>query len=511
MLVLILVLVLAGFGAGGLLAAFSCRALARVALACGFERARLGGAALRAAAAPGAERLAGCAERAALLRRALVLGLLLLGAGKIAFFMGFFEGWGMPHSRPSLPTTNTARDRNTVRKCIAHRGRLGARLGSAPVSFSLFDVAPLLSARLSRVALGEFPTPVESLSALSRALSAASDGAWVKRDDLSSPVYGGNKVRTLELLFGDALARGKSRVFATGAFGSNHALATALHAPRVGLEPCALLFPQPVSQAALSNLRALSESRATLRALPHWSALPFGMAWLRVGSAERAPYVMVPGGATPLGALGYVSAGLELGRQIAAHDLPVPRRVIVGVGSTCTSAGLLVGLALAGHFRLGFEPALRPRLTSVRVSPWPVTSRLRILSLATRTARLLHELSERSLPLFDSATLGARFEVDGNYLGPGYGIPSRAGDEAEELWRRCELAALDGTYSAKAAARVVAGLRGDEPGPVLFWSTKSSVPLPEASSIERSPTPSRVVPAAMRSWLLHAERTLREA
>ncbi|MES1172870.1 MAG: pyridoxal-phosphate dependent enzyme [Myxococcales bacterium] len=373
------------------------------------------------------------------------------------------------------------------------------------MSFPLFELVPSLAARVRRVALGELPSPVESLAKLSRELAVGSEDAWVKRDDLSSPVYGGNKVRTLELLFGDARARGCTRVFATGAFGSNHALATALHGPRVGLEPGALLFPQPISHAALLNLRALSESGAQLRALPHWSALPLGMAWLRVGASPPL-YVMTPGGATPLGALGYVSAGLELGRQVAAHELPLPRTVIVGVGSTCTSAGLLVGLALAAHFRLGFEPATRPRLSSVRVTPWPVTSRLRILSLAARTARLLHELSDRKLPLFDSALLGARFHVDGAYLGSGYGEPSAAGDEAEALWQRLGLNALDSTYSAKAAARVVAGIRAREPGPLLFWSTKSSVPLPVPPNAERA---RRAVPARIRAWLLRAERTLR--
>ncbi len=379
------------------------------------------------------------------------------------------------------------------------------------MGFPLFDLAPRLQARVPRVALGEFPTPVESLASVARELSAASDDAWVKRDDLSSPVYGGNKVRTLELLFGDARSRGQSRVVATGAFGSNHALATALHAPRVQLEPGALLFPQPISQAALFNLRALSQSGARLRSLPHWSALPLGMAWLRANGAGPAPYVMVPGGATPLGALGYVSAGLELGRQIAEHRLPLPRTIIVGVGSTCTSAGLLVGLCLAGHFRLGFEPAARPRLTSVRVSPWPVTSRLRILRLAVRTARLLHELSDRTLPQFDSALLGARFQVDGGYLGPGYGEPSRAGDETEALWKRLGLPALDSTYSAKAAARVVAGLRAHEAGPLLFWSTKSSAPLPPQNAKPSPIAAELVVPARIRAWLLRAERTLRPA
>jgi D-cysteine desulfhydrase len=370
------------------------------------------------------------------------------------------------------------------------------------VSFALFEELPALERRVARVALGNFPTPIESLAALSRELRVSSEG-WVKRDDISSPVYGGNKVRTLEMLFGEARAAGHASVMATGAFGSNHALATALHAPRAGLEPKALLFPQPISKAAFANLHALTWSGARLSALPHWSALPFGMAWF--GRGANAPYVMAPGGATPLGALGYVSAGLELGAQIATGELPAPRRIIVGVGSTCTSAGLLVGLTLAAQLGRGFRPETQPWLTSVRVSPWPVTSRFRILGLAARTARLLHRLSDCKLPLFTRAELGARFEVDGRYLGPGYGEPSAAGDEAEALWRASGLPALDGTYSAKAAARIVAGLRANEPGPLLFWSTKSSVPLPArgVARDEREPVPLRI-----RDWLQRAERVL---
>lgn len=362
------------------------------------------------------------------------------------------------------------------------------------VSFALFEQVPSLASRIARVELGAFPTPVEALPSVSRALGV--DGElWVKRDDVSSPVYGGNKVRTLELLFGRALADGRTAITATGAFGSNHALATALHAPRVGLSPGALLFPQPASLAAYTNLRALAHTQAVLHAVAHWSLLPFAMAWHH-RSAPNA-FLMAPGGATPLGALGYVSAGIELGRQIENRELPLPARIIVGVGSTCTSAGLLVGLCLAAHFGLGFRPQTRPRLISVRVTPWPVTSRFRILSLATRAARLLYELSDRALPLFERSTLGERLEIDGSQLGRGYGEPSLGGEEGGALWRRLGLPALDGTYSAKAAARAVSALRAREVGPSLFWSTKSSVPLPTGESSEATPE-------RLRAWLARA-------
>src|SRR5688572_4214692 len=181
------------------------------------------------------------------------------------------------------------------------------------------------------VELGEFPTPVTPFPA---GAGMPENLGYVKRDDLSSPVYGGNKVRTLEVLFGDALARESRTIFATGAYGSNHAVATALHAGRVGLSPRALLFPQPLSWAALENLRVTLALCDAVHALPHWSCLPFSM-WQQARRRDLGGVtLMPPGGASPRGALGYVSAALELAEQIEGGVLPAPARIVLGIGST---------------------------------------------------------------------------------------------------------------------------------------------------------------------------------
>jgi hypothetical protein len=122
----------------------------------------------------------------------------------------------------------------------------------------------------------------------------------------------------------------------------------------------------------------------------------------------------------------------------------------------------------------------------------------------------LSELSGGTVPYFNSAALGARFDVDCRFLGGGYGEPSASGNEAEALWRKLGLPALDGTYSAKAAARVVAGVRAAEPGPILFWSTKSSAPLPSnvAEGKPNQKNSAAPIPARMRAWLIRAERLL---
>ena len=326
---------------------------------------------------------------------------------------------------------------------------------------------------------------------------------FIKRDDLTSSIYGGNKVRTLEPLFGIALRSGARRIYATGAFGSNHAVATVLHARRVGLTAGALLFPQPASETALDNLRVVIAHAETLHALPHWSFLPPGIAWLRRKERRehaRPPYVMVPGGAVPEGALGYVSAAFELAEQLQAQGLQNPRAVIIGVGSTCTSAGLLLGFTLAARMGIGFvgrqnrpEP---PQLVSVRVTPWPVTSRYRIIGLAVRTSRLLARLAGDARLELSRRELDPLLTIDGGQLGSGYGHPTRAGLGAIELFRDSGGPELDTTYSAKSAAALIDRVRAGEPGPLLYWATKSTGPLPhvEPECIERAAP-------AVRRWI----------
>ena len=345
------------------------------------------------------------------------------------------------------------------------------------------------------VELGALPTPVERV-ALPRG------ELWVKRDDLSSPVYGGNKVRTLETLFGAAKAAGATRIYATGAFGSNHAAATVLHAPRVGLEPGVILFPQPRSAAALENLQVILHARPALVSLPHWSFLPLGMAWARRRAAAdgvRAS-VMVPGGATEVGALGYVSAALELAAQVDAGLLPPPRAIVVGVGSTCTSAGLLYGAHLAAARGLG--GGRPPRIVSARVTPWPVTSAFRVVDLAVRTGRAIAaRTGDASFAALDKRTLAAGLEVDGRYLGRGYGEATLEGRAAIRTFAEHAGFALDTTYSAKAAA---CALDRVSRGPILFWSTKSTAPLPDVR-----PEDWAWAPARMKRWIARAQREAR--
>ncbi|MEM1029685.1 MAG: pyridoxal-phosphate dependent enzyme [Myxococcota bacterium] len=382
--------------------------------------------------------------------------------------------------------------------------------GSPPESGrerALLGVHPRLEASVPWVRLGVFPTPVAPLDALAEASGWPRGGLWEKRDDRSSPLYGGNKVRTLEVLFGDALADEATHVYATGGFGSNHGTATVLHAPRCGLTPGAMLFPQPASQTAADNLEVMLTHGHTVKILPHLVAFPTG--WWQLPREARArgerAYVMEPGGAVPLGALGYVSAGWELAHQVAAGALPRPRVVVVPVGSNCTVAGLVLGFRYAAEAGVGFvdggAPA-PPLAWAVRVTPWPVTTARRILRLAHLTSRLLAARLGDATLVRNQPTLAPGLRVDPRHLGRGYGRPTAAGRAAMRRWRATTTHALETTYSGKAAAAFLDIARTVPRGPVLFWSTKSSAPLPPAD-----PAAIRDAPPSVRRWLSRCSRS----
>lgn len=358
--------------------------------------------------------------------------------------------------------------------------------------------------------LGRWPTPVTALPLAPRSggeAGAASSEIWIKREDLSHPRYGGNKLRTLEVLLGDAAARGVTRVWATGAYGSNHAVATLCHAEAAGLAAGALLFPQPYSETAAANLRACHALGAARGwpVLPILSVatLPWAMLahWQRERRAGLRPWMMPPGGASPLGALGALSAAFELAAQLRAKEAPPPATIVVAAGSACTSAGLLAGLALAE--RLGLWPGPRPRLCAVRVTPWPVTAHARIAGLAARAVALADRLRGASSGL-GKRELGSRLVVDGAQLGGGYGRGTEAGRAAMARFAAAQGPALDSVYSAKAAAALLTALDAGRAGPLLLWSTKSAAmpALDEpGTSTAASATAHAAMPPAFARWL----------
>ena len=363
----------------------------------------------------------------------------------------------------------------------------------------LFCHFPRLKEQLSAFHLAHLPTPVEPFMLSEVDARAPRSGVFIKRDDLTSDIYGGNKVRTLEFIFGGALSRGVQRVVATGAYGSNHAVATILHARRAGLSPGTILFPQPGSVCALENLEVLLAQQCAVHWIPHWVFLPWSMWRLhrQYRQAGEEAEVMVPGGATPEGALGYVSAALELAGQVHEGRLPCPRSIVLPIGSTCTTAGLAVGIHLASRMGFGFVNragrACPPRILAVSVTPWPVASYHRIQSLARRTAHHISALTGDSSCLMTAGDCRRIITVDRKFIGRGYGHVSLEAAEAVKQSNHLPFR-LDTIYSGKAFAGLVDNLVKERSLlPTVFWSTKSSVPLPSGDPCLPDGLPRRVV------------------
>lgn len=327
---------------------------------------------------------------------------------------------------------------------------------------ALAEALPAVARALPRVRLGEWPTPIEPL--------ALRDALWVKREDLSSPLYGGNKIRCLEPVFAAIEARGGRRLHATGAWGSNQALAIAVHGARAGFETAATLFPQPPSRAAAHNLRALLATPCEARLLRSLAGFP--LAYL--GARIQGEAIIAPGAAVPRGALGHLTAALEVALDVAAGVLPAPRHVVLAVGSTCTTAGLLVGFATAA--RIGLWPGPPPTVHAVRVTPWPVTAHRRIVSLALGAGRLLEQLGGPAAPT--RGALAAGLTVSGAELGRGYGHATAGGRAAIAAFDRAGGPHLDTTYAGKSGAWLLGQLAAFD-GPALYWATKSAVLPPQ--------------------------------
>jgi 1-aminocyclopropane-1-carboxylate deaminase/D-cysteine desulfhydrase-like pyridoxal-dependent ACC family enzyme len=202
----------------------------------------------------------------------------------------------------------------------------------------------------------------------------------------------------------------------------------------------------------------------------------------------RRSMVMPPGGATPIGTLGAMSAVFELAEQVAAGIAPPPRRIVLPVGSTCTTAGLISGLALA--HALGIWRWRVPIVHAVRVTPWPVTSPLLIKQLAAATLARIAQLGGPRVELG-----AAQLVVDRKEFGAGYGKLTPRARAAMAALSGPEMPRLDGVYSGKAAAALLR-LHREREEPLLFWATKSSVVLdaPSHTAVERAPR-------ALQRWL----------
>ncbi len=310
-----------------------------------------------------------------------------------------------------------------------------------------------------RLAAARLPTPIERLSRTSARLGV---DLWIKRDDLTGFVLGGNKVRKLEFSFARAIAEGCDAILTCGGFDSNHCRATAFLARRLGLRPYLLLRTPdglPVAQwTGNTLLSAIAGAEISWVSPEEYATGAEMLASHRArveGGGERV-FPIPEGASDPLGSLGFVAAAEELAAQESHLDRPFDA-IVHAVGSGGTSAGLAAG-----------RDALdRPwRLIGVPVCDDGATFRARVAEIREGLVR------DHGLPGSGASSAEDLF-LDG-CVGRGYGLATREELRAYASLAQSEGVLVDPCYTGKAFLGVEQAVssgvlpRGAR---VLFWHT----------------------------------------
>ena len=285
-------------------------------------------------------------------------------------------------------------------------------------------------------------TPIEQLPRLGAALGI---DLWVKRDDLLGLAGGGNKTRKLEFLVADALARGCDTLITVGAPQSNHCRLTLAAAAREGLK-CRLVIEERVPgtyapDAVGNNLLFDLMGAERVRMVPAGTDLAAELQAEAeaVAAAGGKAAILVGGGSSPLGALGYAACAAEISAQ--AFDMGLAfDELVVASGSAGTHAGIVAGV-VALNWALP--------VTGISVRRATAEQEGNVHRLAVETAALM----QTPAPARETVV------VDDRWVGAGYSIPTREMVEAVRLAAALEGLLLDPVYTGKAFAGLIGRAR----------------------------------------------------
>lgn len=288
------------------------------------------------------------------------------------------------------------------------------------------------------IRLASLPTPLIPLHRFGKRLGVE---LYMKRDDLTGIALSGNKVRKLEFVLADALARKADVVLTCGGAQSNHCRATAIAAAMTGIR-CKLLLrtDDPANPpAADGNILLDRMAGAEIVWITPDEYRNRDEIFEREATLFRkqglTPYVIPEGASNSLGSWGYIRAAEELAADIAnlpdGPDRPVT--VIHATGSGGTDAGLLLGARLAG---------LDARVTSFNVC-----------DDRDYFVRVIGDICEQAIAAYHldvDFDRGRDVDIVDGYVGRGYAL-----SRPEELSLICEFARtegifLDPVYSGKA-------------------------------------------------------------
>lgn len=326
--------------------------------------------------------------------------------------------------------------------------------------YPLFELFPTLGKKMGFQPLISEPTPIQKLSTLGNLVGAKA--LYIKRDDLTHKRFGGNKVRKLELLLGDALASGAKGVLTWGMACSNHTTATAIHSRAAGLDCVCMHIHQPPTSYGKRNLILSHMAGAELLLFNNVGIRQATMLDINKEYKEKkgVSYYFIPsGGSNEFGAAAYLNAFLELKVQIDAKEMETPDIIVAPYGSGGTAAGIALGIALL---------KLPIQLVIANVDNATDADALeKIKTLFDLTVKLLRKRDD-SFPPIDFPTDRVSMV---RYTKDGYAKVSQEGFNAGQLFLACEGIHLDGTYTSKTAACLLDVIAHNKDATILFWHT----------------------------------------
>ncbi len=338
---------------------------------------------------------------------------------------------------------------------------------------TLFKKYPNLKGKVPFVPmLTGVPTPVDRLTNLEAHLNLKNAQIYIKRDDIDHHIYGGNKLRKFEFLFGKMVKSKKKAVITMGGTGTNQGLACAIVAQQLGMKCHLFLAPQPLTwhvqrslllydhfgaklHLAKTNERGLVKSLFFRLFHPHYFLMPFGGTPIfGIGSS--------------LGTVGFIDAMLELKEQIDQGLMPEPDIIFVAGGSIGTASGLAAGCKLLG---------LKAKIHVVKVSEDLVINESNFLKVSNKALKYLHA-KDPSVPLLEINE--EDFKIVEGFRGSQYGIITDKSQEAVDILYELEGKQkgykLETTYTGKTMAALMDYITQEENKNqvVLFWNTYNS-------------------------------------
>jgi 1-aminocyclopropane-1-carboxylate deaminase len=287
-------------------------------------------------------------------------------------------------------------------------------------------------------------SPVHRLDRLTAHLGGAQ--IWAKRDDVSSGLaYGGNKMRKLEYLVADALAKGCDTLVSIGGVQSNHTRQVAAAAARTGMG-CVLVqeswvdWPDVVYDR-VGNIQLSRIMGADVRLVKAGFGIGFKESWEQaladVEAAGGTPYAIPAGGSDhELGGLGFAGWAEEVEAQEGELGVFFDTVFVCSVTGS-TQAGMIAGFARQERAR---------RVIGIDGSATPAETRAQVTRIARRTAEMIdvgRELRDEEVVL------------DERYHAGTYGIPDERTLEAIRLAGRLEGMITDPVYEGKSMAGLI--------------------------------------------------------